>query len=106
MVFPTIEFRDDYANFPGRSFVKTSLLLVLRWLPQFCVYCIDMSIWYSVWQAFAGTSVGFSDRLGDIHSMTDMRNSFGRAPEHFCTKMLSPDSRSRRGSSASFLSTI
>ena len=35
MVLPTIELTDDYANFPGQSFVKTSLLLVLRWLPQF-----------------------------------------------------------------------
>lgn len=105
MVLPTIELTDDYANFPDQSFTKMSLLLVLRWLPQFIVYCIDMSIWYSVWQAFAGTSVGFSDHLGDIRSMKDIRNSFGRAPEHFCSKMLSPDAGSRRGSSASFLNT-
>ena len=105
MVLPTIQLTDDYANFPNQSFIKMSLLLVLRWLPQFIVYCIDMSIWYAVWQAFSGTSVGFSDHLGDIRSMKDIRNSFGRAPEHFCTKMLSPDAGSRRGSSASFLNT-
>eukprot|EP00804_Cyclotella_cryptica_P006003 CCRYP_000253-RC/>CCRYP_000253-RC protein AED:0.05 eAED:0.05 QI:240/1/1/1/1/1/9/998/2010 len=103
MVLPTIELTDDYVNFPDQSFTKMSLLLLLRWLPQFIVYCIDMSIWYSVWQAFAGTSVGFSEHLGDIRSMKDIRNSFGRAPEHFCSKMLSPDAGSRRGSSASFL---
>jgi callose synthase len=85
MVLPTIELTDDYANFPNQSFTKMSLLLILRWLPQFIVYCIDMSIWYSVWQAFAGTSVGFSEHLGDIRSMKDIRNSFGRAPEHFCS---------------------
>jgi callose synthase len=105
MVLPTIELTDDYANFPDQSFVKMSLLLLLRWTPQFLVYCIDMSIWYAIWQAFAGTSVGFSDHLGDIRSMKDIRNSFGRAPEHFCTKMLSPDAGSRRGSSASFLNS-
>jgi len=105
MVLPTIELTDDYANFPDQSFIKMSLLLLLRWLPQFIVYCIDMTIWYSVWQAFAGTSVGFSEHLGDIRSMKDIRNSFGRAPEHFCSKMLSPDAGSRRGSSASFLNT-
>eukprot|EP00578_Thalassiosira_sp_NH16_P001495 CAMPEP_0181139254 /NCGR_PEP_ID=MMETSP1071-20121207/34687_1 /TAXON_ID=35127 /ORGANISM="Thalassiosira sp., Strain NH16" /LENGTH=2241 /DNA_ID=CAMNT_0023226155 /DNA_START=250 /DNA_END=6976 /DNA_ORIENTATION=+ len=105
MVLPTVQLTDDYANFPDQSFVKMGLLLILRWLPQFIVYCIDMSIWYAVWQAFAGTSVGFSDHLGDIRSMKDIRNSFGRAPEHFCTKMLSPDAGSRRGSSASFLNT-
>ena len=103
MVLPTIQLTDDYANFPDQSLLKMSLLLVLRWLPQFIVYCIDMSIWYAVWQAFAGTSVGFSEHLGDIRSMKDIRNSFGRAPEHFCTKMLSPDAGSRRGSSASIL---
>ena len=105
MVLPTIELTDDYANFPNQSFVKMGLLLLLRWTPQFLVYCIDMSIWYAIWQAFAGTSVGFSDHLGDIRSMKDIRNSFGRAPEHFCTKMLSPDAGSRRGSSASFMNT-
>lgn len=105
MVLPTIELTDDYANFPDQSFLKMSLLLLLRWMPQFCVYCIDMSIWYAVWQAFAGTSVGFSDHLGDIRSMKDIRNSFSRAPEHFCTKMLSPDAGSRRGSSASILNS-
>ena len=103
MVLPTIELTDDFANYPEQSFIKMSLLLGLRWLPQFIVYCIDMSIWYSVWQAFAGTSVGFSDHIGDISSMKDIRNSFGRAPEHFCSKMLSPDAGSRRGSSASIL---
>ena len=103
MVLPTIQITDDYANFPSQSFLKMSLLLVFRWLPQFIVYCIDMSIWYAVWQAFAGTSVGFSDHLGDIRSIRDIRNSFSRAPEHFCTKLLSPDAGSRRGSSASFL---
>eukprot|EP00980_Cylindrotheca_fusiformis_P030196 scaffold24531_cov122-Cylindrotheca_fusiformis.AAC.5 len=79
------------------------LLLTMRWLPQFIVYLIDMSIWYAAWQAFAGTSVGFSDNLGDVRSMDDIRKNFGRAPEHFCKKMLSPDAGSRRGSTASFV---
>ena len=103
MVLPTLELTDDYLNYPDQSFAKMSLLLVLRWLPQFIVYLIDMSIWYAAWQAFAGTSVGFSDHLGDIRSMDDIRMNFGRAPEHFCKKMLSQDAGSRRGSSASFL---
>lgn len=103
MVLPTIELTDDYANYPNQSFAKMILLLTMRWLPQFIVYLIDMSIWYAAWQAFAGTSVGFSDKLGDIRSIDDIRKNFGRAPEHFCKKMLSPDAGSRRGSSASFL---
>jgi callose synthase len=103
MVLPSIQLTDDYANYPNQSFAKMMLLLTMRWLPQFIVYLIDMSIWYAAWQAFAGTSVGFSDNLGDIRSIDDIRKNFGRAPESFCKKMLSPDAGSRRGSSASFL---
>uniref|UniRef100_A0A7S4EG16 1,3-beta-glucan synthase n=1 Tax=Pseudo-nitzschia australis TaxID=44445 RepID=A0A7S4EG16_9STRA len=105
MVKPSIQLTDDYVNYPNQSFAKMMFLLILRWLPQFIVYLIDMSIWYAAWQAFAGTAVGFSDNLGDIRSLEDIRNNFGRAPELFCKKMLSPDAGSRRGSSASFLGT-
>ena len=104
MVLPTLQLCDDYINFPDQSFAKMCVVLTMRWLPQFLVYLIDMSIWYSVWQAFAGTAVGFSDNLGDIKTMNDIRDNFGRAPELFCQKMLSPDAGSRRGSSASFAS--
>lgn len=103
MVLPSLQLTDDYVNYPNQSFAKMILLLGMRWLPQFIVYIIDMSIWYAVWQAFAGTSVGLSDHLGDIRSMDDIRMNFGRAPEHFCKKLLSPDAGSRRGSAASFL---
>ncbi len=105
MVLPSIQLTDDYVNYPNQSFAEMMLLLTMRWLPQFIVYLIDMSIWYAAWQAFAGTAVGFSDNLGDIRSLDDIRNNFGRAPELFCKKMLSPDAGSRRGSSASFLGT-
>jgi len=103
MVLPTIELVDDYVNYSNQSFAQMSLLLSMRWFPQFLVYLIDMSIWYAVWQGFSGTSVGFSEHLGDIRTISDIRSNFGRAPEHFCHKMLSPDAGSRRGSSASFL---
>lgn len=103
MVLPTLQLTDDYLNYPNQSFTKMVLLLGMRWLPQFIVYIIDMSIWYAAWQAFAGASVGLSDHLGDIRSMDDIRANFGQAPTHFCKKLLSPDAGSRRGSSASFL---
>jgi callose synthase len=103
MILPTLQMTDDYMNYPDQSFVKMSTILILRWLPQFIVYTIDMSIWYAAWQAFAGTSVGFADHLGDVRSINDIRENFGSAPENFCKKMMSPDAGSRRGSSASFL---
>ncbi len=100
MVQPSIELTDDYQNYPNQSFAKMMLLLIIRWTPQFIVYVIDMSIWYAAWQAFAGTSIGFSDNLGDIRSIDDIRKTFARAPDHFCNKLLSPDDGSRRGTSA------
>lgn len=103
MVQPTLELTDDYVNLPHQSFARMSLLLVFRWFPQFLVYLIDMSIWYAVWQAFAGTAVGFSENLGDVKDMKDIRQNFVRAPEAFCARLLSPDAGSRRGSSASFM---
>jgi len=103
MVLPTLQLTDDFLNYPNQSFAKMMLLLSMRWLPQFIVYIIDMSIWYAAWQAFAGTSVGLSDHLGDVRSIDDIRMNFGQAPENFCKKLLSPDAGSRRGSSASFL---
>ena len=56
MVLPSLQLLDDYLNYPDQSFPKMLLLFSMRWLPQFIVYIIDMSIWYAVWQAFAGTS--------------------------------------------------
>lgn len=105
MVLPTLELTDDYINLPDQNFIKMALVLLLRWTPQFIVYLIDTSIWYSVWQGFSGTGRGFTDHLGDVRSLSDIRSAFVRAPEVFCKKMLSPDAGSRRGSSASFLGT-
>jgi len=106
MVLPSLELTDDYLNYPDQSFAEMSMLLILRWLPQFIVYLIDMIIWYSVWQAVAGTWEGFIDHLGNVRSMKDIREKFSMVPEHFCRKMLSADAGSRRGSSASFSSRM
>ena len=92
MALPSIQLLDDYINHPDQGFWRMFFLLVLRWLPQFIIYCIDMSIWYSVWQAFAGTSVASSEHLGNIHSIKEIRERFAEVPEHFCSKMLSPGS--------------
>jgi len=102
MVLPTLELTDDYINYHNMSFFRMSLLLVCRWLPQFLVYTIDMSIWYALWQAFAGTAVGLEDNLGSVRDINDIRDNFVRAPEAFCKKMLSDDPGSRKGSSANF----
>ena len=55
----------------------------MSWLPRFFVYLIDMSIWYAGWQAFDGTAVRFSDILGDIKTMRDIRENFDQTPHNF-----------------------
>jgi len=102
MVKPSLELTDDYINYHNTSFAKMMLLLLFRWLPQFLVYTIDMSIWYSLWQAFAGTAVGLEENLGAVRDMEGVRANFSKAPAAFCQKMLSDDAGSRRGSSANF----
>ena len=102
MVKPSLELTDDYINYHNMSFAKMMLLLLFRWLPQFLVYTIDMSIWYSLWQAFAGTAVGLEENLGAVRDMEGIRGNFSKAPDAFCKKMLSSDAGSRRGSSANF----
>jgi len=106
MVLPTLELTDDYQNYLDQSFATMSLLLLLRWSPQFLVYNIDMIIWYALWQAIAGTAVGLAENLGDIRSMKDIRRIFSKTPDQFCKKFLSSDAGSRRGSSASFNSRM
>ena len=88
MVLPTLELSDDYYNYPDQSFYKMASLIVIRWIPQFVVYTIDTSIWYALWQAFAGTTVGFDERLGDIKNFEDIRGSFTKAPDAFCSKLI------------------
>ena len=75
MVEPTLELMDDWLNFSSagptatQTYWSTVTLIVVRWAPQFAVFCIDGGIWYAVWQGLAGTVVGVSEGLGDIKSM-------------------------------------
>ncbi|RLN92138.1 hypothetical protein BBJ28_00022866, partial [Nothophytophthora sp. Chile5] len=48
------------------SVITTSLLIFLNWMPFFLVYCVDITIWNSIWMAFTGTFVGFSSHIGEI----------------------------------------
>ncbi|GMH49304.1 hypothetical protein TrRE_jg1805, partial [Triparma retinervis] len=89
MVLPTLELTDDYVNYPDQNFYKMAFLVVIRWSPQFIVYTIDTSIWYALWQAFAGTVIGFEENLGDIKNFDDIRSNFTKAPDSFCSKLVS-----------------
>jgi hypothetical protein len=89
LVVPTIELYDDYVNFPHQSFWRTTALIVLRWVPQACIFMIDTSIWFACWSAMAGSAVGFQARLGEVRDFKTMRGAFMRIPEEFCKKVRS-----------------
>lgn len=59
LVLPSVEIYDDYVNYPNTSYWGMFFLILLRWIPQMCIYLIDTSIWFACWTAMAGSIVGF-----------------------------------------------
>ena len=78
----------DYANFPGQSFIKMSLLIGLRG-------CLNSSLW--------GNIFGFSDHLYEIRWRISV-TALAKLLISLAAKDALSRCRSRRGSLASFLS--
>jgi callose synthase len=75
------------------SIVTTAFLIFLNWIPFFLVYCVDITIWNSIWMAFTGTFVGFSSRIGEIRNFGRVRAAFGRAVDAFNAKLIAAKSK-------------
>jgi callose synthase len=75
------------------SLVTTTLLIAVNWIPFFFVYCVDITIWNSMWVAFTGTFVGFSSRIGEIRNFGRVRAAFSRAADAFNAKIISQQSK-------------
>ncbi|GLD91630.1 hypothetical protein PINS_up000163 [Pythium insidiosum] len=75
------------------SIVTTAFLIFLNWFPFFFVFCVDITIWNSIWVAFTGTFVGFSLRIGEIRNFSRVRAAFSRAADAFNKKIISSNSR-------------
>lgn len=75
------------------SNITTAFLIFLNWMPFFLVFCVDITIWNSIWMAFTGTFVGFSSRIGEIRNFGRIRASFSRAVDVFNLKVISANSR-------------
>jgi hypothetical protein len=88
LAVPTVEMYDDFMNFSGTSFLRTSLLLILLWSPHFMVYIIDLSIWYAVWASVIGGIEALIQRQGAVRDVISFRSHFLRLPQVFCTKLM------------------
>ncbi|ETN03000.1 hypothetical protein PPTG_16032 [Phytophthora nicotianae INRA-310] len=75
------------------SMITTVFLIFLNWMPFFLVFCVDITIWNSIWMAFTGTFVGFSSHIGEIRNFTRVRSAFSRAVDAFNAKVIARSSK-------------
>ncbi|TDH64861.1 hypothetical protein CCR75_001558 [Bremia lactucae] len=92
------------------SMITTVFLIFLNWMPFFLVFCVDITIWNSIWMAVTGTFVGFSSRIGEIRNFSRVRSAFSRAVDAFNTKIIARSSKTglqiAESSSISYGSTV
>lgn len=62
-------------------------------MPFFLVFCVDITIWNSIWMAFTGTFVGFSSHIGEIRNFSRVRTAFSRAVDAFNAKVIARNSK-------------
>lgn len=90
MCSPTLELFDDHSNYPKEyMFSTTMFLIVIRWIPAFLVYILDLSIWYSLWSGVVGMYVGMEEGLGVIQGFDELREHFMDLPSAYCSKLIS-----------------
>ncbi|EGZ28172.1 putative glycosyl transferase family 48 protein [Phytophthora sojae] len=92
LVVPTfLLFADHVEN--NVSMITTVFLIFLNWMPFFLVFCVDITIWNSIWMAFTGTFVGFSSHIGEIRNFSRVRTAFSRAVDAFNAKVIARNSK-------------
>lgn len=108
LITPTLLLYADHIDNDITAFT-TTCLIIIEWIPFILVYWIDITIWHALWQAFAGTFVGFSLRIGEIRNFDRVRRSFSAAADAFNTKLISRKSKTGveiQESSASYGSLV
>ncbi|KAG7401634.1 hypothetical protein PHYBOEH_000166 [Phytophthora boehmeriae] len=75
------------------SMISTVILIFINWIPFFLIFCVDITIWNSIWMAFTGTFVGFSSRIGEIRNFSRVRSAFSRSVDAFNAKVISANSK-------------
>ncbi|KAG6610049.1 putative glycosyl transferase family 48 protein [Phytophthora cinnamomi] len=84
-------FADHVEN--NVSMITTVFLIFVNWMPFFLVFCVDITIWNSIWMAFTGTFVGFSSHIGEIRNFSRVRSAFSRAVDAFNAKVVARNSK-------------
>jgi callose synthase len=75
----------DRPYFPGSRFI----VLFTMWIPFILIFMLDVVIWFSVWQAFAGAVVGIVfEKLGTIRDFPTIKTLFLGVPRLFVQKLV------------------
>ncbi|RLN49476.1 hypothetical protein BBJ29_000106 [Phytophthora kernoviae] len=92
LVIPSLLLYADHVE-NKVSMITTAILIFINWLPFFLIFCVDITIWNSIWMAFTGTFVGFSSRIGEIRNFSRVRSAFSRSVDAFNAKVISANSK-------------
>jgi callose synthase len=75
----------DKNYFNGSRF----LVLFSMWIPFTLIFFLDVVIWFSVWQAFAGAFVGIvSEKLGTVRDFPTISQTFLAVPKLYVKKLV------------------
>lgn len=67
-----------------------ALTVASLWAPVFCIYLLDIYIFYTVISAIWGFLLGARDRLGEIRSLDALQQLFEQFPRAFMEKLHMP----------------
>ncbi|GJT42861.1 callose synthase 9 [Tanacetum coccineum] len=95
LVKPTrviVDFKD--VRYSWHDFVSknnhNALTVATLWAPVFCIYLLDIHIFYTIISAVVGFLLGARDRLGEIRSLGAVHKLFERFPEAFMDNLHIP----------------
>lgn len=67
-----------------------ALTIASLWAPVFCIYLLDIHIFYTIISAVVGFLLGARDRLGEIRSLSSVHKNFEGFPEKFMDNLHIP----------------
>lgn len=67
-----------------------ALTILSLWAPVFCIYLLDLQIFYTVFSAVYGFLLGARDRLGEIRSVDAVHKLFEEFPSAYMEKLHLP----------------
>lgn len=92
LIEPLVEPTKLIVNFKGLKYSwhdlvsshnHNALTVLSLWAPVFCIYLMDIHIFYTVLSAICGFLIGARDRLGEINSVEAVHKQFEQFPSAF-----------------------